>query len=423
MYYSKSIRFKDKRGQLIERRLIAYGDRKLENNYSIMNKFCNVYTAHQRSYAYAGKEIVGKCAQFCEYLSDVKGLNVETDYTEITFEDAQDFLNFYCTSPKRNTSDEPGFQSRKEALRAVSCLLEGLKQHGYGKDLDKHYITAEKESSRGKKYELYIYSYRDETETQTKVIRDVPEFFVKKMVEMAWKYDIDTWMLMQLQIYAGLRPSEACNVRSAESSYGSGIKTIFGYEDIPISMRIDISKEARLRPLRSDYTQIGSIKKPREVTVYGGYVPLLYDAYINYIKATKDRKKEEYGPLVTNRYQKEGYHMAMSYDNYRKRFKSLATKLVIPYLVNCGGEKKIYAEKLMGGKFGPHMLREYFTCRLFEANLNWSDIMYYRGDKSAETAVLYLLKGGTFKRLSISEGGVLGEEILDFNKGITENDK
>lgn len=413
-YISKKYKFKDKDNKPIERYLIVrQNENEIMPYISIVNKYYDPHYGKIRRYEYAGKEVCSKIARFCDFLLNEKGLDPECDLGKITYEHAQEFLFFYGTHPKINSNEEPGTVSQINARNAITLFLESLKNSGINHNFASHYLRKKEGGYRGGMlYELAIYSTK--SPPKYKVIRDSPKFFIDKLLEAASWYDLDLFMLMSLQIYAGLRPSEAVNVRMTSSCYGPGIIFEYAFNGAINSICIDLSKAAINRPMRSDLIHVGYIKKPREVNVYPGYVNALFDIYTRYIAHSCNRNRESMMPLVTNSTTKKGFNMAFTYDNYRKRFKSLCENYVFPSLINDGGERRIYAEKLMQSKYGPHMLREYFTCRLFEAHVPWSQIMELRGDSDPNTVVLYLLQGGALKKLTCDIAANMGEEILSF---------
>ena len=415
IYKSKKYKIKDKNNKPIDRYLIIrQNENEIMPYVSIVNKYYDPHYGKIRRYEYAGKEVCSKIARFCDFLFNEKGLDPECDLGKITYEHAQEFLFYYGTHPKINSNEEPGIVSQINARNAITLFLLSLKNSGINHNLDSHFLRKKEGGYKGGMlYELTIYSTK--SPPKYKVIRDSPKFFVEKLLEAASWYDQDLFMLMSLQIYAGLRPGEAVNVRMTSSCYGPGIIFEYAYSGAINSICIDLSKAAINRPLRSDLVRVGYIKKPREVKVYSGYVNVLFDVYTGYIAYTCSRNREAMMPLVTNTTTKKGFNMAFSYDNYRKRFKSLCETYVFPALINEGGERRIYAEKLMQSKYGPHMLREYFTCRLFEAHVPWSQIMALRGDSDPNTVVLYLLQGGALKKLTCNIATNMGEEILSFD--------
>lgn len=73
-------------------------------------------------------------------------------------------------------------------------------------------------------------------------------------------------MLATLGAFAGLRPSEACNVRREE--YGGIFFELFG--DEIYNIEIDLTKEVRLR---SDDVPVGSIKNTEDKRYIQRFLP------------------------------------------------------------------------------------------------------------------------------------------------------
>ena len=309
------------------------------------------------------------------------------------------------------------------------------------KTLCRLYALSHAKNHRERK-KLYEEIYRDldfyhlpTGEPDVKVYRDCPQFFVDLMLQKAKDKDICLYTILMLQICTGMRPSEVLNMRTKNSSYGAGYSE--EYDDIGAikSLTIDISKKAILQPLRSDGKKRDSIKKARKVQVFGKHrVKAAWSAIQEYLTYTQGWLREPTEPLFVNKTTKELHqknakgsyciikvHMARTYRSYANDYKRLILDDVIPALSRGDMEQVGYASVLATHAFGPHMLREYFTCRLYEEGYGWLTIMDARGDKSPQTAIIYLLKGGAVKKISIQNADKIGEAIVE-EQGMTRKE-
>ena len=100
------------------------------------------------------------------------------------------------------------------------------------------------------------------------IFRDIPTKVIEILIPMAFRYAPDIALAMCLQAFAGLRASEAMNVRQESSPYGPGL-IITEVGGKVHGIKIDLRKEL---VLRSDGTEIGLIKKARMQDVYPPFV-------------------------------------------------------------------------------------------------------------------------------------------------------
>ena len=396
----------------IIRKLIVFKTaNRVLGEYSLANKYLNIRRSKERNYEYNGEQYVNHVVRFLNFLLEYREMFFDLDYENITVDAAQAFLDFISTEPCR-TGAEPKTPTIKNYRKSISFFLMNLKSGGICPKLENHFIMQRvDEKYKYIDYELNIYAQK-ENGGQCEVIRDCPEFFIDSLIQNARRYDPDIYMLISLQINAGLRPAEACNVRMLDSCYGAGYQVVAYDVDGKLkanSLTIDLRKTAYKRMLRRDGVRTGGIKKPRCVDVYYPFIDQLLNDINAYVEMSKYRVREDTRPLVTCAYKREGVHPAITYHAYYSRFKDLCYKHVFPELEKRGMIYEWYAAKLKEGKFGPHMLREYFTCRLVKQGVQWSQIMRYRGDKNVQSAIVYVLKGGAFE-----------ESILDTNQMICD---
>lgn len=209
--------------------------------------------------------------------------------------------------------------------------------------------------------------------------RDIPEEAFQIIMGIIRDRHQNIMMLAALGAFAGLRPSEACNVRRPE--YG-GIRFQMN-GDIVTNVFINLKDEVKLR---SDDVSVGGIKKHRVARVYPSFVKIFIEFYNEYIEYSEGKKFEtEYGPLSTNR---KG--MAITYSSYAQEFKKVLLEAKEIMAKSDNPRIQLYAQMLNVHSFGPHIFRHWFTVKLVQNDENVSTIMFYRGDKNPNSATTYL---------------------------------
>ncbi len=234
------------------------------------------------------------------------------------------------------------------------------------------------------------------------IFRDMPNAVFNIFMSYAATYYRDIFFLMVLSAFAGLRPSEACNVRQEISPLGSGIylRKVNGKTK---RITLDITRELNLR---SDLIPVGSIKKERMQGVYSKFISAFeycYNLHKDYLATQKFEK--DFCPMSVN-----SRGMAMTYENYYTRFRQM-TKDIIPLLFETKDPEVIeYAHDLEMNNISPHIFRHWFSVRLTLYGEDVAGLQYWRGDKSPESALTYLQnKGELEKQLQ-----KVNNEIFDF---------
>lgn len=223
------------------------------------------------------------------------------------------------------------------------------------------------------------------------IFRDIPTKVFKILMNLALRYAPDIAFAMGLQAFAGLRPGEVCNVRQEGSPKGSGI--IFTYLDgRVIRAEIDLSHEYAMR---SDGVECGKIKKERKQSVYPPFLEAfqqLYECHKSFL-ATQTYESD-YCPMFVN-----SNGMAMTYGNYYTRFQYLVDTYLRPLLLaHSDPECRIYGQLLCENKLAPHSLRHWFSVQLALRGEPIDQLQFWRGDKSPESAFVYLQNKGDLVR-------------------------
>jgi integrase len=223
--------------------------------------------------------------------------------------------------------------------------------------------------------------------SHSEVFRDLPTKAFKIMLNLAFRYAPDIVFAICLQAFAGLRPGEVCNVRQESSPLGGGIVLTRIGNDVR-KIEIDITREV---PLRSDGVEIGDIKVERVQCVYPPFMDAFILAYDFHCKHMASRPFEpEYCPMFVNNRGK-----AMTYTDYSRRFDALVTKRFRPALLESDDpECKLYGQLLYENDLTPHALRHWFTVQLVLHGEDIAQIQYWRGDRTPESAFIYLQNKG-----------------------------
>jgi len=213
----------------------------------------------------------------------------------------------------------------------------------------------------------------------------------------------DILMLTALGAFAGMRPSECCNVRRNDSKLGAGI--IFEIVDGEVEdIIIDLKKELNLR---SDLKKVGDIKKERTQRVHPAFLKAFYECYQIYMDYIEGKKYEtDYGALTVNKQGK-----ALTYGNYYKKFQDVIRD-VIPELLNSNDPEAVnYGYLLQEKNISPHIFRHWFSVKLTLFGEDVSGLMYWRGDNSPESALTYLQNKGDLAK----QYAKVNNEIFDYS--------
>ena len=213
------------------------------------------------------------------------------------------------------------------------------------------------------------------------IFRDIPIGAFLIIADVISKKHIDILMLVILSAFAGLRPSESCNVITEDSPLGKGI--LIDYLDGYIQcITIDISEE---RQLRKDLKKVGGIKKERYQCVFTPFMDAFYECYKLYLEKNKCKRDVNYMPLTP-----DSRGNAMTYDVYRKRFDQAINDAIPVMLASDDPEVVFYGNKLLSRKIAPHIFRHFFSMMLVLAGCTIDEIMFWRGDASTESAATYI---------------------------------
>ena len=222
--------------------------------------------------------------------------------------------------------------------------------------------------------------YRPKTNT---IFRDLPDGAFEVIMNKVLTEYPNLIMLVALSAFAGLRPSEACNVRREDSPLGSGIQ--FEITDGNVTnVFIDLREE---KILRSDMVSVGAIKKERIQKVYPNFLNIFVDCYNRYMKYIQGHSYEkEYGALTNTSFGK-----AYTYPAYYCAFQKVVESCIPEMLASDDAQIVHYGHLLLQEKtISPHILRHWYSVRLTLYGEDVAGLMTWRGDKSPTSALTYL---------------------------------
>jgi integrase len=238
------------------------------------------------------------------------------------------------------------------------------------------------------------------------IFRELPTKAFRILLNLAFRYAPDIAFAICLQAFSGLRAGEVCNVRQEGSPQGNGI--IFTYfEGAARKIEIDLTREL---PLRSDGVICGRIKRERAQCVYPPFIAAFMAAYEHH-KAflLTQRFEAEFRPMFVN-----NRGMAMTYDDYARRFKALVDDHFRAVLLECDDpECRIYGQLLYENRLGLHALRHWYSVQLVLHGEDIAQIQYWRGDKNPESAFEYLQNKGDLAKELEAAGGFLSELLME----------
>lgn len=328
--------------------------------------------------------------------------------TDITIKMVSDYLNDYGLGMLPNDPRERVESTVNVCIRYVIDFLESVISDNSGKcklKIGELYKEVSVYNPRRMKSEIkrvpafkVLYS-----SSPREIFRDIPESVFSILMRVIADKHKDILMLAALGAFAGMRPSECCNVRRNDSPLGSGIRFVISNGEI-VDIIIDLTKEINLR---SDLIRVGRIKKERTQRVYPAFINAFSDCYQIYMEHMSNRTYEpDYGALTVNKQGK-----ALTYKNYYMKF-SAAIRDLIPELMSSNDPEAVnYGHLLLEKKIGPHIFRHWFSVKLTIWGEDISGLMYWRGDKSPLSALTYLQnKGDLEKQLE-----KVNNEIFDYS--------
>lgn len=327
--------------------------------------------------------------------------------TELTVDMVKEYLNDYGM----NRLPDDGDFGRTEAtvnahVRHIMDFLELLceknKCHFTKRDLYKEekVFNPRRRKVELRKVPVFEVLYTGKVKD---IFRDMPDGVFNVFLDVIIQKHKDILMLAALGAFAGMRPAECCNVRRTDSPLGAGIRFVLVDGEVT-DVIIDLTKEQNLR---SDLKPVGKIKKERRQKIYPAFLRAFYDCYQIYMNYIEGQKYEaDYGALTVNKQGK-----ALTYNSYYQKFKEVVSD-VIPELLASNEPQLIdFAYQLQENNISPHIFRHWFSVQLTLRGEDVSGLMYWRGDKSPESALTYLQN----KSDLVKQYAKVNEELFEYN--------
>lgn len=310
--------------------------------------------------------------------------------TDITVDMVADFLNDYgmCELP----NDNEGTHRKQGTVDvAIACIIDFLtellrdKRYKFNFKQDDLYRTVQVWSKTKKNFidkKVPVFDVFVKEHYEEKIFRDIPTDAFTIIMNNIYNNHPRILMIAASSAFAGLRPSEACNLRREDSKLGPGI-----FMDIidgkVASVTFDLRNEYSLR---SDGAEVGGIKKHRKQRVYDSLLDNWLECYKRYNAYNYGRPYEtNYGALSNTDYGK-----AITYKTYFNEFNKAVKEVIPVMLADENPEVAYYGTLLQTNKISPHILRHWFSVHLVLNGAELNDLMYWRGDKSPESSQVYL---------------------------------
>ena len=319
-----------------------------------------------------------------------------------------DFFREYAQE-KLSSGTYRGSQCIEKCVYTVTSFYRKLSRdyEGYMKISHKDlYVEKIIFSHKGKMQKNFVPNFKVRTmPAEKKIFRDIPTKVFKVIVNQAFCYAPEIVFAICLSAFAGLRPGEVCNVRQEDSPLGKGLRMVSS-DGVVKAIEIDIRTEY---VLRSDGVACGGIKKERMQRVYPAFIPAFCKVYEFHKRHINPNYEQKYSPMFVGKTGK-----AMTYFDYRNRFKKLITEHVRPTLLKMEDtECQLYGQLLYENNLSPHALRHFFSVQLVLMGEDVAGLQFWRGDSNPESALLYLQnKGDLIKELS-ETNNLLAEIMLN----------
>lgn len=332
-----------------------------------------------------------------------------TKLEDMEIQMVREFLQDYglCRLPSDNSDIHRSKSTVNLCITHVIDFID-LMKHDYPNakiklnELYRHEKVFSKRKKRyvTKKVPTFEINYRPQNK---KILRDLPEGAFKILINEIMANHKNILMLVALSAFAGLRPSECCNVRRADSILGPGIRFEIDNGEVE-EVYIDLLEE---KNLRSDLVSVGGIKKERIQKVYHAFLEPFLQCYNVYMEYIEDKPYEaEYGALTNTSTGK-----AYTYDSYYQEFRKVV-KDCIPIMLESDDAKVVnYGHMLMEYNISPHIFRHWFSVKLTLYGEDVAGLMSWRGDKSPESALTYLHNKGELEK----EYERVSDEIFNYS--------
>lgn len=356
-------------------------------------------------------------AYVIKFLNYVFGVKRITSLDQLTLDMIKDFLMNYGLGTLPGDTRHRKKSTVEICVNTILDFLTLYLKERKGKAIlspSDLYETTSYTNKRGRlikrkepKFDIYV----DDSQTEQAIFRDMPDSAFEILFAHIAEYHKDLLMVVALGAFVGLRPSEACNVRREDSPLGAGI-LFHQSEGETFKVEIDLRREMLLR---SDLKPTGRIKKERMQAVPYIFLEVFLDTYNNYMSYLEGKRYErDYGPLNLNKQGK-----ALTYAVYYQRFRRIIREEMIPiFLKSDDAEVVFFGHLLQEHNISPHIFRHWYTTQLVLSGVSEiSELMSARGDKSPESAWVYLQNKGEIAK----QYGQVNDGLFDYMSWRAEN--
>ena len=340
--------------------------------------------------------------QFLNYV--LKDLN--KPLSEVTIGDLQAFLDWYCEG--HGTGRYPGLEAVENCRDAVTAFVSNLSEKGKMKHIRKSdlYSTNQIFSKKAGKIVTRSVPKLDCRSFATVTLpkfTDLPGQSVFDLIEMASQYEPMLTLGICSEAWGGIRTGGIVNMRRPDAS-DPGIIVERGDGTIK-AITIDIRRESLLT---KNGKHTGSVKRPRIQQILPEYRKEYEKVLKRHITLLEKVKNHNPNALFLNT---QGN--AMSDESYRQRFAALVKNHFVPYMLNNKNDAyQIAARKILERGMSPHALRHWFSAYLALHTDNPAVIAYWRGDKSNDSANLYLMNKGILESQLQTVASTAQEQLL-----------
>lgn len=374
----------------------------LKNQYDIIVHFTGfhkyVTTYEESIYRPLASSIRERLLYVCEMLNHIFIERFKRTKISHVFQIDKKMLDSFFQDYALEKLPNGSYRSRQSIEKCVSSVTMFFRKlcreySGYmAVSIDELYCEKLVYGTRGKARRKLVPDFQVRGIPENKqIFRDMPTKVFALLLNQAFRYAPEIALTICVQAFAGLRPGEAMNVRQESSPLGAGV--IITWVDGEIkSVDFDLTREYALR---ADGVICGKIKKERRQKIYPAFLSAFSVAYERHKKHLVSKKFDRsYCPMFVN-----GYGSAMTYADYRLRFKSLVQNHLRPMLLKHeDAECRLYGQLLYENSISPHSLRHWFSVALVLMGEDVAQLQYWRGDSNPESAIRYLQNKGELVR-------------------------
>lgn len=376
----------------------------IKNQYDVIVRFTRLHqlvgTYKNQVFRPITSDTNAKLHYVCKMLNYILITNWDKYRINHVFQISKDMLNDFFRDYAMGLKIDGSHRGKQSVEKCISTVVSFFDKmiYRYGNNVKMKrndlYEEKGKYSRNGKFIRKKIPAFQVYgVEEHRSILRDMPTKVFEILLKLSIAHYPDIALAIGLQAFAGLRPGEVCNVRQVINTQGPGILLKYKCGELT-NVQIDLRHEY---PMRSDGVNCGGIKKERLQAVYPVFLQAfetLYNLHLEYLKTCE--YEADYTPLFVN-----SKGMAMTYDDYYGRFRSLTDDYLRPYLLKSeDAECRIYGQLLCENKISPHILRHWYSVQLALRGEDIAQIQFWRGDNNPQSAFVYLQnKGDMIKEL------------------------